>query len=217
MKIKNSFHNYNIIIFIAFSIISIVSSFQNFPIWNNYQKEEDLNNELLNSEIISYTIENTTKEYLYLIRENNNNYLYIKNKKFTHSYINDLKYFTSPLMKYDGKYYFCSSLKNIIYFDLYGNFGRVVNNFNEDSDYELKCFYHRDVNVIAVTYINSYYMDFYDLVNSNWKNLYSSTRYFLTKLSGKIIDINSYNVDIKDETIFGIFYKNEEQNFILKI
>ena len=210
MKIKNLFHNYNIIIFIAFSIISIVSSFQNFPIWNNYQKEEDLNNELLNSEIISYTIENTTKEYLYLIRENNNNYLYIKNKKFTHSYINDLKYFTSPLMKYDGKYYFCSSLKNIIYFDLYGNFGRVVNNFNEDSDYELKCFYHRDVNVIAVTYINSYYMDFYDLVNSNWKNLYSSTRYFLTKLSGKIIDINSYNVDIKDETIFGIFYKNEE-------
>ena len=207
MKFKNVFLNYNIIIFIIFIIISTITSIQILPIWNDNIKIKDLDSNLLNSEILSYTIDNTTKEILYLIKENNENYLYINNVKLSNPYINDLKYFTSPLFNYNNKYYFCSSLKNIINFDLQGNFEKIENSFNDDSDYELKCFYHRDANSLAVTFINSHYMDFYDLANHQWATIFN--RYFLTEMKGKIFDVTAYDVDTKDKAVFGVFFKAE--------
>jgi hypothetical protein len=60
-------------LFILFSIITLTITFENIPNWNINENPKDLPNDLLNSEIVDYTIDNTTNTILYLINENNKN------------------------------------------------------------------------------------------------------------------------------------------------
>ena len=215
MKFIKSFYKYVLIIFTFFSLLSIIIPFENIPNWVNNQKESPLPEDLLNSEIISFTLDNTTNDIIYLINENDNSYFYINNKKIRNNFKEEIKYFSSPLIVYNNEYYFCSSSKNIIKMNQNGDITKIMNtNYLDKYDnYELKCFYHSKEKVIVVAYINTPYVNSYDLIEAKWKE-----DNYQIQSDNVIKDANAYNVDNTDkEESFGlgVLYEGESKyNFI---
>ena len=215
MKFIKSFYKYALIIFSFFSLLSIIIPFENIPNWVNNQKESPLPEDLLNSEIISFTLDNTTNDIIYLINENDNSYFYINNKKIRNNFKEEIKYFSSPLIVYNNEYYFCSSSKNIIKMSQNGDIIKIMNtNYLDKYDnYELKCFYHSKEKVIVVAYINTPYVNSYDLIEAKWKE-----DNYQIQSDNVIKDANAYNVDNTDkEESFGlgVLYEGESKyNFI---
>ena len=201
-------------LFIIFSLFSFTISFEHLPIWTNNAKTSTLPNDLLNSEIVDFAIDNSTNSILYLINENGNSYLYIKNKKYPNKYKDKLKYFSSPLIENGGEYYFCSSLNHIIKLDSNGEMKEIQNQnyLNNENNYELKCFYHRKENVIVSVFINTNYIDFYSIEDSRWETLYDDD--FHLKIEGKIFDANTYNIEERQLFWLGVFYKRESEFFL---
>ena len=219
MKQKTALLKFSLCFIILFSLLSTIISFQKIPCWNNATiNVSDLPNDLNNSEIIDYTINNHTNgkyNILYSIVENDIYYLYINGTKYQHNYKEDLKYFTSPLIEYNNEYYFCASLKNIIKINSSGNLEEIQNQqcLNDYLDYELKCYYHYDKNIILVAFINTPFVNSYDLNNNQWLK---EKPHELEIDNNNIIDTNAYNVEVGDNKFYlGIFFKNESKNFFV--
>ena len=220
MKQKTALLKFSLCIFILFSLLSTIISFQKIPNWNNATiNVSDLPNDLKNSEIIDYTINNHTNDksnILYSIVENDIYYLYINGTKIKHKYNEGLKYFTSPLIEYNNEYYFCASLKNIIKINSNGNLEEIQNQqyLNAYLDYELKCYYHYDKNIILVSFINTPFVNSYNLDNNQWLKEKSHNQLEID--NNNIIDTNAYNVEERDSKFYlGIFFKNESINFFV--
>ena len=213
MNILLIFMKYNIfLIFVTISLISSIYTFENIPEWKNNFEKISLPPDLMNSEILSISIDNSTLNTLYLIKENNISYLYIKENKYKNKLQDELTYINSPLIEYNGDFYFCSSSKNILKFSLNGELIKIQNpeNLNNYENYELKCFFLNKENVIIVTFINTPYVNSYDLTKSIW--ITNENQDSQLKLGEKIYDSNIYNIlDIKTVR-FGVLY--EEQSLI---
>ena len=217
MKYKKVFYNYSMNFFIFLSILSIIITFENIPIWENNEKSKDLPDDLSDSEIVDYTIDNTTNTFLYLINENDDSYFYIKGNKYLNSFKEDnIKYFTSPLIIYNNDYYFCSSSTNIIKLSN-GIFSKIPNPncLSSSKDYELKCFYHKKENIILVAFINTPYVNSFDLVGNKWKKENPNDD-FQIKVDNNIMEAVAYNTDNCKDFGLGLIYKGDS-NYNFKI
>ena len=197
---------YDIIILTIFIIISNIISYENIPLWAHNENKVPLPDDLLNSEIIGMSLDNSTSKILYLLKEGDNSFLYINEKKYSNTLGNDLTYISSPLIENNNIYYFCSS-KNIIKMDSFGRLQKIQNTnlLNGYNNYELKCFYMRKEKVIIVNYINTPIAQTYNIGESKWISFDYGEAYL--KLGDKIIDSNLYDDDNIDIVRMGILYQ----------
>ena len=210
MKLEKIFYNCSMSLFILLSIITLTISFENIPNWNINENPKDLPNELLNSEIVDYTIDNTTNTILYLINENDNSYFFIEGNKNKNKILNTfkeerIKHFNSQLIIFNNDYYFCSSSKNIIKISN-GIASKITNPdcLNSYEDYELKCFYHSKKNVIVVAFVNTPLVNSFNLVENRWIREGQCDN-FLLKTETNILQAVSYNDDDYDSFGLGLF------------
>ena len=213
MKLLTTFFKCYFIIFSFLSILSTIDAFESLPLWKNNKKSTPLPEDLSNSEIISFSSDNSTNTILYLINENDNSFLYINGSKYENIFKEELTYLTPPLIENNGNYYFCSSSKNIIKLDSNGTLEKIdnPNNLDNYTDYNLKCFYRKKENVIIVTFINTPFVSTYDLTESIWKKNNNNEEYQL-KLGDLIFDANIDNTNTHN---FIVLYK-EQSSYIVQ-
>ena len=212
MKGKSFFLKTSLNIIIVFSFLSSIISFEKLPNWNTSTiKVLSLSQDLSNSQIIDYAINNYTNTKIYSIYEGDNYYFYLiddqmtSGKKYPH-YFYDFKYFTSPLIEYNKEYYFCSSLKNMTKITSNGEIVEIPNpdllddyiNYN----YELKCYFLPNMNRIIVVFLNTPYVYYY--------NFTDYIKQLEIDSDSNIIDANAYNVEKGYES-------SNENNFYLEV
>ena len=214
MKIIISLGKGFIIIYILLTIFTAILTFETLPIWEDNQRSISLPKDLNESEILDYAINNKSNYKIYLANRDDNYFFYLEdNKRF--KYINnskkDLKYFNSPLMEFNNELYFCSNLKHIIKINTSDELDEIENpkcleQYTNDN-YELKCFYHQEQNIVVATFLNTTCVSSYDLKKSEWigKDIY---------IEKNIIDANAINVDNYD-SYFGIGFLFKTTNLIL--
>ncbi len=169
--------------------------------------------DLLGSEILDYTIDNYTNTILYSIKKDNYYFFYINNKSYENKYQNQFKYFSSPLIKKDEEYYFCSSLKNIIKLNSKGELEEIQNlpkiTINYD-DYELKCFYHPNEKIIIVAFINTFYVISYNLNEFKW--IFDENQDYRYNFGNNILDVNVFNIENYDSS-YGLGVLLQKENY----
>ena len=168
MELKISLIKIHMVMFTLFLILPIILTFETLPMWEENQKSSNLPDNLANSEIIDYAINNKTNERMYFAK-GQNYFFYIEGNTYEYTLDKELKYFNSPLIKYSSEYYFCSNLKYII---------KITNKkleeipnpscLNDYTDYELKCFFHSNNNIIVVAFLNTKCVNSYDIGQSKW-------------------------------------------------
>ena len=198
------------LIIVLFSLISLIFSYENLDLWIDNQSKTNLPESLLNSEIIGVSSSNYTNNILYLIKEDDNSFLYINDRKYNNSYKEELTYLNSPLMEINDDFYFCSSVKNIIKLDSNGNLNKISNpeEINNYNNYELKCFFLKNENVIITSFINTPFVFTYDLIDSKWKKDEYNTQFSL-RVGYKIYDANILNVEEFNNLRFGVLYQDQ--------
>ena len=208
MKLKTSPNKVYIIFFTIFLIIPAILTFETLPLWEENKSSSSLPNPLGNSEIIDYAINNKTNEIMYFAK-GEKYFFYIKGKTYDYTLDEEIKYFNSPLIENSGNYYFCSNLKNIIKMTSKGQFEVIQNPdcLNEYSkyDYQLKCFFHSNNNIISVAFLNTKCVNSYDITKSDWigQGTYADQG---------IIDANVFNIENYDSSFaIGILFKRTSQ------
>ena len=211
MKLKASLNKIYMIIYTLFSILPAILTFEILPIWNENQKISDLPDDLAKSEIIDYAINNKTDKRMFLAKEENS-FLYIEGETYKYTLDKELKYFNSPLIEFFGEYYFCSNLKNIIKITSNKKIEEIPNpstsclNEYAETDYELKCFFHSNDNIIVVAFLNTTCVNSYSIRRSEWINpegIYYGER---------IKDANVFNIENYDSSFaIGVLFKGASQ------
>ena len=216
MNLEPKILKLNRIFFIFFAIFATTIAFEILQKWKYIQNEVPLPNDLLGFEILDYTKDNYTDNILYSVKKAENYYFYIKGHFYESKYQDKFKYFTSPLIQKDQNYYFCSSLKNIIKLNSNGELEEIPNRptiLNNYDNYELKCFYHHNDEIIVVAFINSYYVNSYNLKELKWiiETDYNDYQIFF---GNNILDANVFNIENYDSNFrLGILIQNYNYNY----
>ena len=209
MGLESSFLKFfNFIIII--SLLSKIHSFEYLPNWESNKIESNLPDILLDSEIFDYAIDNNTNKIIYSFYKNSNYYFYLNEIQYNNTFKEDLKYFTSPLIEYNGIYYFCSE-KYMIKMDSYGNLEPISfdnDDYIEIKNYSLKCLYSPTDKNILVAFKKTRYVFLYPLDNPKWVTPHTSNLWI--DYAYPIIDINIKNYE--SDLWLGIFSKNNIEN-----
>ena len=195
----------NIITFFFFITLNFIKT-EDIKIWENEPEiipnviNEDIDN------IYSYAVDDETGAELYLVIKDDNSKFILKDGssyKTLLNTFNKLIEIKSPLIKYNTKYYFCSS-ESLIMTDGYQIY--ELRKFNDIKD--LKCL--RANKYILVSLIGTPYISIFDLSNNLWINNLS--------LEIKIHAINNYKInDIRNHYITVGEKENDDNNYYFYI
>ena len=209
MDLKSSFSKLFFYFILIITLFSKINSFEVLPIWKNNQNISDLPEYLLNSEIFDYTINNETNEEIYSVYKDNNYYFYIDGRQYSNPYKEEIKYFTSPLIKYEESYYLCSE-KQVIQVKSSNNLEKLITQTNIDyigtNYFSIKCLYYPTDKMILVAFKTTRFVFLYNLKNSTWitpqtSNLWPD--YYIEDINIKYFNSEFY---------LGIFCKSENKS-----